>query len=232
MEPKKTKYDTNPLDPDFVKNTEEVWPEGDNGPGTKEVRGATREIGASANENARANIYSEAPTRRYDNLPLDSPYQSIFVPPTHVQPPYQAPPAPYQPPVAPYQSGREKPTSRTVAGLGLPEKWAMMLPYTPYIGVVVSLLELFLVPRKEVRVRFHAAQGLALHIAILVVQTLFGAIEAVSDSSVGSSLFGLAALVFLVISMIRVWKGEPHHIAPINEPAQWFNQHIEPRNKS
>jgi uncharacterized membrane protein len=120
-----------------------------------------------------------------------------------------------------------------VAGLGLPEKWAMILPYAPfYIGIVVSLIELFLVPRKEVRVRFHAAQGLALHIAILVVQTLFGALGAITDSSVGGSLFGLAALAFLVISMIRVWKGEPHRIAPIVEPAQWFNQHIEPRNKS
>jgi len=233
MEPKKTKYDTNPLDPDFVKNTEEVWHEGDNGPGTQEVRGATREIGASANENARANIYSEAPTRRYDNLPLDSPYQSILVPPTYAPPTYQAPSAPYQPPPAPYQSGSAKPTSRTVAGIGLPEKWAMMLPYTPfYIGVVVSLLELFLVPRKELRVRFHAAQALALNIAMLVVQSVFTAIGAVTDSSFGGNIFGLACTVFLIVSMVRVWKGEPHHIAPIAEPSQWLNQRIEPRNKS
>jgi hypothetical protein len=32
--------------------------------------------------------------------------------------------------------------------------------------------------------------------------------------------------------MIRVWKGKPHQIAPIAEPAHWFNEHIEPRNKS
>jgi hypothetical protein len=31
--------------------------------------------------------------------------------------------------------------------------------------------------------------------------------------------------------MIRVWKGEPHRIAPLAEPAQWFNEHIEPRNQ-
>jgi uncharacterized membrane protein len=227
MEPKKSKYDTNPLDPDFVKNAEEVWREGDSRPATQEVSGATREIGASANEDARRNIYSEAPTRRYDNLPLDSPYQSILVPPTHSQP------APYQPPPAPYQAGKQKPTARTVAGIGLPEKWAMILPYAPfYIGVVVSLLELFMVPRRELRVRFHAAQGLALHVAILVVQTVFGVIGAITDSSVGSSLFGLAALVFLIISMVRVWKGEPHQIAPLAEPSKWFNQHIEPRTKS
>jgi uncharacterized membrane protein len=227
METKKSKYDTNPLDPDFVKNAEEVWGEGGNRPETQEVGGATREIGSSANENARSNIYSEAPTRRYDNVPLDSPYPSIFVPPTYSQP------APYQPPTTPYRPVDQKPTSRSVAGIGLSEKWAMTLPYAPfYIGVVVSLIELFLVPRKELRVRFHAAQGIALNIAIMLVQTVFGVIGAITDSAIGGNLFRAAATVFLIISMIRVWKGEPHHIAPIAEPSRWFNEHIEPRNKS
>ncbi len=108
----------------------------------------------------------------------------------------------------------------------------MILPYAPfYIGVVGSLVELFLVPRREVKVRFHAAQGLALHIAMLVVQTLFGVVGAITDSSIGGSLFKLAATVFLIISMARVWKGEPHRISPIAEPAQWLNERIEPRNK-
>ena len=227
MEPKKSKYDTNPLDPDFVKNTEEVWGGTGSGPETQEVSGATREIGSSANENARSNIYSEAPTRRYDNVPLDSPYQSIFVPPTYSQPEH------YQPPPAPYRQVDERPTQLSVAVIGLPEKWAMMLPYAPfYIGVVISLLELFLVPRKELRVRFHAAQGLALYVAILVVQTLFGGLGLITGSSVGGTLFKIAAFVFLIISMVRVGKGKPHHVAPLTEPTLWFNQHIEPRNKS
>ena len=227
MEPKRNKYDTNPLDPDYVRKTEEVDNSGEQASGTQEVRGATREMGSSANENARRNIYSEAPTRRYDNVSPDAPYPSVFVPPTYSQP------APYQPPPTPYRPTDQRPTSRTVLGIGLPEKWAMILPYAPfYIGVVVSLLELFLVPRKEPRVRFHAAQGLALHVAILVVQTLFGVVGAITDSSIGGKLFGLMATVFLVISMVRVLKGEPHYIAPIAEPAQWFNQHIEPRTKS
>jgi uncharacterized membrane protein len=81
-------------------------------------------------------------------------------------------------------------------------------------------------------VRFHAAQGIALHIAILLLQTVFGVIGAITDTSIGRNLFGAAATVFLIISMIRVWKGEPHHIAPIAEPAKWFNEHIEPRTKS
>ena len=51
MEPKKSKYDTNPLDPDFVRNA--GADPGDSGPETQEVSGATREIGSSGNENAR-----------------------------------------------------------------------------------------------------------------------------------------------------------------------------------
>ena len=226
MEGEKTKYDTNPLDPEVANRTEEIWSEED-GPGTREFKGATREVGYSANEDARRNVYSEAPTRTFEAPPLDAPYHSVFAPPS--QPPqniYQ--PNPYlQLPVS------TRPTSRPIAGIGLPEKWAMILPYAPfYIGVIASLIELFLVPRKEVKVRFHAAQGLALHIAILVLQTLFGVLGAITDSSIGGNLFKTAATVFLIISMVRVWKGQAHRIAPIAEPAQWFNERIEPRNKT
>jgi len=227
MEPKKSKFDTNPLDPDFVKKTEELDREDNSDPITKDVaRGVTREIGSSTNQNAPGTLYSEAPTRRYDGLPLDSPYQSVFIPPTYSQP------APYQPSPAPYRPITQKPTVRSIPGLGLPENWAIMLPYAPfYIGLVVSLIELFLVPKSEPRVRFHASQGLALHIAILAVQTVFGVVGAIADSSVGGSLFGVAALIFLIISMVRVWKGEPHYIAPVAEPAKWFEEHIKPRTK-
>ena len=225
METKKTKYDTNPLDPDVERNAEESFGEG--GANTQQVGRATRDVGRSANEDARQNVYSEAPTRRYDNPPLEAPYPSVFVPPTYAPPSqYQSRQNVYQAPV----SGA--PTSRPVLGIGIPEKWAVMLPYAPaYIGLVVSLLELFLVPRKETKVRFHAAQALALHIAILIVHTLFGVISTITDSSLGGTFFKLAAFVFLIISMVRVWKGETHRIAPLAEPAQWFNEHIEPRNR-
>jgi uncharacterized membrane protein len=225
MEPKKSKYDTNPLDPDYVRETEEVWGENVGNAETGEVKGATSPVGA---DNARANIYSEAPTRRYDSPPLDTPYQSVFAPPT-----YTPPPAAYTPPATPYRpTASDRPSSRTVPGIGLPENWSVMLPYAPfYIGVVVSLIELFLVPRKELRVRFHAAQGLALHITILAILTIFGVVGAITDSSIGGLLFKVASTVFLIISMIRVWKGEPHRIAPLADASQWFNEHIEPRKQ-
>jgi uncharacterized membrane protein len=225
METKKSKYDTNPLDPDVERNAEEAW--GD-GPPTQQVGGVTREVGRSGNESARQNAYSEAPTRRYDTPPLDASYPSVFVPPTY------APPTQYQqhPAVNAYQNPiTNPPTSRPVIGLGIPEKWAVLLAYAPWVGIVASLVELFLSSRREVRVRFHASQALALHISILVLATILGVVGAVSGSDFGSLIFKLASTVFLVISMIRVWRGEPHRIAPLAEPAQWFNEHIEPRTR-
>jgi len=234
METKKSKYDTNPLEPDVEKKAEEVW--GDLGGVTQQVGGTTNQVGDTPNdkprppnpENARQNVYSEAPTRRYDNPPLEAPYPSVFVPPTYAPPSqYQARQNVYQPPPA-----SAPPAWHSVSGIGVPERWATMMAYAPgFIGLVVGLLELFLVPRKEGKVRFHASQAVALHIAILIVQTVFSAISAVSGSTLGGTLFKVAAFAFLVISMIRVWRGEPHRIAPLAEPAQWFNDHIEPRNR-
>jgi len=230
METKKSKYDTNPLDPDVERKTEDVW--GDLGGVTQQVGGTTQQVSNEPPrpqnvEDARKNVYSEAPTRRYDNPPLEAPYPSVFVPPTYAPPPaqYQSRQTVYQPPVT-------APSSRPIPGIGISEKWASMLPYAPFsIGLVVSLLELFLVPRREGKVRYHASQGVALHISILIVQTIFAVISTLTGSTLGGTLFKVAAFAFLIISMIRVGKGEPHQITPLAEPAQWFNKHIEPRNR-
>lgn len=224
MQPKRGKYDTNPLDPEVAKRTEEVWGQGVGAPATEEFKGATGPVRPAVTESPRSNLYSEAPTRRYDTPPSDSSYPSVFVPPI-----YSPPRAPYQPPVSQFQP-QEKPTARTVEGLGLPEKWAMVLPYAPfYIGVVTSIIELILVPRKEVRVRAHAAQGLALFAVIIAIKFLFNAVGLITGSALGGILFSIASAIFLIISMIRVWQGCTHRIAPLTELAQWLNKHIDPR---
>lgn len=240
METKKSKYDTNPLDPDVERKAEQSWGESAGGGETQQFGRETHQVGdqpptwnpppVNPNDEARQNVYSEAPTRRYDNPPLEAPYPSVFVPPTY------APPAPYQqhhPKQNVYQSPMGMPNpSRSVNGLGIPEKWALILAYAPYIGIVVSLLELFLAPRQEVKVRFHAAQALALHVAFLAIGAIFSGISLIGGGDFGKVLFNIASTIFLVISMIRVGRGESHSIAPLSEPAKWFNQHIEPRNQS
>ncbi len=106
----------------------------------------------------------------------------------------------------------------------------MIVPYLPfYLGIFAGLIELYLVPRHETRVRFHAAQGLALQLFITAVQFLFLFIRNFTAGSVGKGIFWMASFIFLIVSMIRVWKGEPHHIAPLDEATKWLNEKIEPR---
>jgi uncharacterized membrane protein len=208
---KKTKYDTNPLDTDYAKRTDEMW-------------GATRgDLPRPTEEQQPVDDATEAPTRRYDT-PLSSSYPSVFVPPV-------APPLKNQragaPPLA-----TQQPTARNVPGVNIPENVAFVLPYIPYyIGGVLALVELFLVPRNEIRVRFHAAQGLAMHLFVIAVQLILNIIGGMTGSRIGSTFFSLAAIIFFGISIIRVWKGEPHHIAPLDEPTRWLNQTIEPQKK-
>jgi uncharacterized membrane protein len=247
MEPKRTKYDTNPLDGKVADRADKSFASRP-GPPTEEVRGGpTQDIARTENQAARANPESEAPTRRIDDDIVTS-YPSIFVPPRSVnqtqprpsvsyQPPrvpdasiYQPPPQVphlniYQPPPAPmsYKPG-------SVAGLGIPEKWANLLPYIPgHIGAVASAVELLLVPRTETRTRFHAAQGLALQLAILILTGVFSFVHLISGNGFGSGIFGAAATIFLIVSMIRVWKGKPHHIAPLDDATKWLDEKIKPR---
>lgn len=214
---KKSKYDTNPLDPDYAKQTDDVW-------------GATRSHAPrpTAEQQPLANDADEAPTRRYDT-PLSSSYPSVFVPPPAAQPPQTQPP-PTQPMTQPIPS--QQPTSRNIPGLNLPENVALIVPYIPYyIGGVLAAAELLLVPRTETRVRFHAAQGLAMHLFVIAVQTVLSVIGGFTGSNIGRTFFTLASIIFFGISIIRVWKGEPHHIAPLDEPTKWLNGTIEPRTK-
>jgi uncharacterized membrane protein len=234
MTEKRSKYDTDPLDPDYVRRTEEnLW-------------GAARAPRPEEADQSRRDSVTEEPTRRFDQ-PLSDSYPSVFVPPAY-QPPRQPQPfttfgaGPHQPPAttstpppgpaSPYPGPHAHggvPTSRPVARLGIPEKFAVMLPYAPfYIGLIAGLVELAMVPREERRVRFHAAQGLALHLAIVAISMLFKFVAFASGSGFGGVIFGLAATIFLIVSMIRVWQGKPHHIAPLDEPARWLGDKIAP----
>src|SRR5918912_174318 len=235
---KKNKYDTNPLDPNVAKRTDEVWGATPNSANTEEMTGATREIGRSANERAKQDEGSEAPTLRYDTPAQPSSYPSVFIPPTY------PPPASYGALEAPPQqhAGRQMasaaaqpPSSRTLPGLGLPENVAVILPYLPIpmVSGAAAVVELLLVPRNEVRTRFHAAQGLALHLFVLAVSFLFR----IAYHTTGNlfslwipwTLFTLAAFIFFIISIVRVARGEAHRIEPLSEATRWLNEKIEPR---
>jgi uncharacterized membrane protein len=235
MKPKRSKYDTNPLERDVADRATESFGSETGGVGDR----VTRAVGGSANEPARFDPESEAPTRRIDDG-LAGSYPSVFIkPPPQQSTAYEAPrvtPADiYQPPPGPpgiYQRSPVPVTSQTrgVLGLGISEKWANLAPYIPgHIGAVAAVVELLLVPRSEARTRFHAAQGLALQIAILAVSIALGILTTITDNSLGSGLFRAASTVFLVISMVRVFQGKAHHIAPLDDATRWLDEKIKPR---
>jgi uncharacterized membrane protein len=241
MEPKRSKYDTNPLDKDVADRATDEFGSSRSGSETGAVGDrTTRNVRGAAPEPKRADQESEAPTRRMDEG-LASSYPSVFIKPppqahTAYEPPraapaniYQPPPGPppgiYQPPPVPVGS-----QSRPVSGLGIAEKWANLLPYIPgHIGAVAAVIELLLVPRHETRARFHAAQGLALQLGILLVSAALGVVTTITDSSLGSGLFRAAATVFLIISMVRVYQGKDHQIAPLDDATRWLDEKIKPR---
>ena len=239
----KKKYDTNPLDPEVARHTDEVWGLAEGTSRTEEIRegGATRAIERTPNEQAKRDEGSEAPTRRYDHPPQPSSYPSVFVPPGYSPPASFGAAASTPPPHAGQYASAARPTARTLPGLGLPENVAVILPYLPFpvIGGVAGAVELFLLPRSEVRTRFHAAQGLALHLLVLGVGFLFNIADGIVDNTVGgifslmlgiaSLIFTIVAFVFFIVSMIRVWNGEEHRIAPLAEATKWLNEKIEPR---
>ena len=230
MTEKRIKYDTDPLDPDFVRRTDARR--------GGETGGAARDAGEP-----QPQPFASEPTRRFDEQMSDT-YPSVFVPPTYQPPQQQQQPystfgaEPHQPPAttgapmpgpsSPYQAG-EGPSSRPVTKLGIPENFANALPYAPfYIGLVVSIIELLIVPRHETRTRFHAAQGLALQFVILAGTIVFGLIQAITGSGLGGTLFRVAALIFLIVSGIRVLQGKPHHVAPLDDVTRMINERVNP----
>lgn len=238
MSEKRSKYDTDPLDPDFARTTEEVWGATrlmEDAP-TENIGGATRPV-PPVDQPARFDPNAEAPTQRIEEKFAQS-YPSVFVPPVY-QPPR---PSAYQPhtppqnfaqqPYAPPPTYAPAASGRNVAGVGIPEKWVTALPYAPFkIGLVVSIIELLVVPRGEVRARTHAAQGLALQLGILAIQVALSLLALIGGGNFGGFLFGVAAFIFLIYSFIRVWRGDEYRIAPLADAVRWLNTHIDPKRK-
>ncbi|HYE13394.1 MAG TPA: hypothetical protein VD968_03015, partial [Pyrinomonadaceae bacterium] len=200
MTEKKSKYDTDPLDPDFVRRTEPLM-------------GGTGGVGAGEETTPlpRRDPALEEPTRRFGEELSDS-YPSVFVPPTY-QPPRAPQPQPFttfgagphQPPAttapppgpsSPYNPAgaygyqqQPGPSSRPVEKLGIPENIANVLPYLPFwIGLVAAVVELIIVPRTETRTRFHAAQGLAVQLAITAGSIAFDLIGGVTGRNFGGTI--------------------------------------------
>jgi uncharacterized membrane protein len=196
------KFDTNPLDPEFPKRVAEMQ---------------QTETASNLDNKTRLFANNEDATRRFDNAQ----FQNMFESPN------------YQPPSI-YQTSRlaempiEKPTSRKVAKVGLPENALLLLSYCPFqVGLIASFLQLLFVPKSETKVRFHAAQGLAIHVAILIISAILGIVSGFFGfAGFAKMVFPVASTILLVISMVKVWKGKPVHFEAIEDFTDIINDKI------
>ncbi len=203
-----TKYDTNPLDPEFPEKVKAA----------AEAEVATRALPFTAAETRQfaGAAPTEEQTRRFGSPDLNG-FSSAYD--------GQYTPANYQP----VSFGNvDQSISRRVAKVGLPENIMTALPYIPwYLGMVAGLLILLFLPKSEAKVRFHAAQGLAAHIAILVVSTILGILSQVTDfADFGNGIFNVVTMVMLIIFAFKAWKGRPVHIESIEELTNWLEDKI------
>ena len=202
-----TKYDTNPLDPEFPAKAKAA----------AEAQAATRTLGHAGGETRQFAEAGEEQTRRF--APADT---SGYAPP-----PYTGQYVPAN--IAGFGNAAQS-ISRKVDKVGLPENVVTALPYIPYLGIVAGLLILYLVPKSETKVRFHAAQGLAAHIGILIVTTILELIGNINGfAEAASDIFNILTIVMLFIWAYKAWKGRPVHIESVESLTNWLDEKISPK---
>ncbi len=203
----KNKFDTNPLDPDFPEKVRE-----------------TETVILPKNQFKTAEIpppsVTEEQTRRFEQNNFDaysSPYNGQNIP------------ANYR---TTNLAGMNKSSSRKIEKIGLPENILTALPYIPwFVGLLAGLLILLFVPKSETKVRFHAAQGLAAHIGILLVTTILGfADNFFGLASVANVIFQIVTTIMLIVFAIKAWQGKPVHIESVDSLTEWLEDKIKPKD--
>lgn len=209
-----TKYDTNPLDPDFPEKARAAAANAQATQALPYTGAETRSFPPQA--------ATEEQTQRFasnDFSSYSAPYNGQYLPANYA---------------GTSLADMNKTSSRKVDKIGLPENVLTAVPYIPwYLGMVAGLLILFLVPKSEAKVRFHAAQGLAAHIGILIVTTILGIIGNITDFvEVGNVIFQIVTSVMLIIWAFKAWKGKPVHIESVDALTNWLEEKIKPKDLS
>lgn len=209
------KFDTNPLDPEFPEKAKAAAAQTADQGG---VYTAPQKTPYSTAEFPTApSSVTEEETRRFNEAQFNAyAFQGS-----------QAPAALYQ---TTNLAEMNRAGERKVAKTGVAEKWLIGLPYLPFtIGLVAGLILLLIIPKEENKVRFHAAQGLAAHVGILIVTTILGIVGNVTDiANVGSGIFTLVTTIMLVIFAIKAWQGKPVHIESVDDLTNWLEEKIGP----
>lgn len=197
-----TKFDTNPLDPEFPAKVA----------ATQQDETAYKLTAET--QNFPTNVTTEEQTRQFQNQQ----YQTMFDPPN------------YQPPAVYHTThlSQTQPIDRKVDKVGLPENILVALPYLPWgIGLISGLIELLIVPSSEPKVRFHAAQGLALNIGILAISFILGIVDNIADwVSIGNGIFWLVMTILSIVWAIKAYQGKPIHIESVDDLTNWLEEKV------
>ncbi len=201
-----TKFDTNPLDPDFPEKAKAQ---------TAAVSGYTappKTPYKTAEFPTAPSSVTEEETRRFAEADFQAYWQQNPQPVGFYQPPDRA--------------AMNAASGRKVAKVGMPEKFLIGLPYLPYIGLVAGLILLLVVPKAETKVRFHAAQGLAAHVAIWIISAILNFAGGFAEFA--GDIFSLVTAIMLIVSAIKAWKGKPVHIEAVDDLTNWLEEKIGP----
>lgn len=207
------KFDTNPLDPDFPEKVREEAKTATL-PTSNQNNGQTRKFAPA--------VETEEQTRKFSDTEFNS-YQSTFGQEENYPAHYQT--------ARLYDKNATGDSSRKVAKVGMPENILVALPYIPlFVGLVAGVLELIFVPKSEAKVRFHAAQGLAAHLGILIVSTILGFAGVATElAGAASTIFSLVTFIMLCIFAFKAWQGKPIHIESVESLTNWLEETIKPQ---
>lgn len=213
------KFDTNPLDPDFPEKARSMAAGADTSPNSPygpPPTGRQTPFKTAEFPNSPPSV-TEEETRRFAGDDFQPYWQQAEPQPMAAYQPY---------PLA----DTSETSSRRVKKIGLPENLLLGLPYLPFhIGLVAGVIMLLLLPKDEARVRFHAAQGMAAHLGILIVTTVLGFLSNLTGlASVGNGIFQIVAFIMLIIFAIKAWRGKPVHIESVDDLTNWLEDKIGP----
>jgi len=202
------KFDTNPLDPEFPEKAKAAAASGYDAP--------PRTPFSTAEFPTTPSSITEDETRRFSNADFQA-YSYAQPQPVSLYPNAD-------------RSGMNRASERKIAKTGMPEKWLIGLPYLPFtIGLVAGLILLLIIPKEETKVRFHAAQGLAAHVGILIITSILSIVSNVADvAELGSFIFTLVTTIMLIVFAIKAWKGKPVHIESLDDLTNWLEEKIGP----
>ena len=208
------KFDTNPLDPKFPESVLDTKPELETVTLPKPKGETTRFANPADTEEQTRKLGVDEFEGVENNFGIGN------------EPPSYSP-APL------YDEAPQETKTHNIGSISLPENILTALPYIPftYIGLVAGIIELIFIPKSEPKVRYHAAQGIAAHVAVWVVLAGLSFLGFGTDlADVAATIFSIVTTIMLMIFAYKALKGKPIHIESVQDLTDWIEEKISPKS--